>query len=80
MKYSMKRPYLSYTSVRQDLDQEVEWFKSKLLLFLDKHAKVLHVSVFSKKWWNDKVAKAKNVWARAKKVYGEDIRYKNKLK
>ena len=49
MECSLKRPYLSSTSVRYNLDQEVEWFESKLSLLLDKNAKVLHVSPFSKR-------------------------------
>ena len=50
MECSLKRPYLSSTSVRQDLDKEIEWFELKLSLLLDEHAKILHVSkpVFKK--------------------------------
>lgn len=80
MKCSLKRPYLLSISVRQELDQKVEWFESKLLLFLDKHTKILYVSPFSKRWWNDKVVKTRKVWTRAKKIYERDIKYKDELK
>ena len=49
MEYSLKKPYLSSTNMRYDLDQEVEWFESKLSLLLDENTKVLHVSLFSKR-------------------------------
>lgn len=37
---------------------EVEWSELSLLLLLDKYAKILHVSPFSKRWRNDEVAEA----------------------
>lgn len=80
MECSVNRPYLSPTSLKEDLDEEVEWFESNLILLLDKHAKVLYVSPFSKRWWNDEVAKARKTWARAKKSYGREDRYQDELK
>lgn len=55
---STRRPCISETSSKQDLDDEVEWFESTLSSFLDKHAKILRVSPFSKRWWNEEVAEA----------------------
>ena len=75
-----KRPFITSTSSKEDLDDEVEWFESKISLFLDEHAKILRVSPYSKRWWNDEVAEARKSWARAKKTYGRDIRYKVELK
>ena len=52
-----------------------------MTLLLDKYAKILCVSPFSKRWLNDEVAEARKVWARAKKTYGRDPRYdKDELK
>lgn len=77
---SSERPLITSASSKKDLDDEVEWFESKVSLFLNKHAKILRVSPFSKRWWNEKVAEARKSWAKAKKTYGGDIRYKFKLK
>lgn len=77
---SSQKTYVSSTSVQDDLEKEVEWFEPNLSLLLNKHAKVLYVSPFSKRWWNDKVADARKIWARGKKCYGKDLRYKEELK
>ena len=74
------RSYNSSTSLKEDLDQELKWFESSLSSLLDKHAKILYVNSFSKRWWNDEVAKAKKAWARAKKIYGRESSCKDKLR
>lgn len=80
MKCSFKKSYLSPFSLKQDLNEKIEWFESNLILLLNRYANVLYVSFFSKRWWNKKVAKARKIWARAKKSYKRDLRYKNELK
>ena len=80
MECSINIPYILSTSSKEDLDEEVEWFESNLSLLLDKHAKVLYVSPFSKRLWNKEVAKARKTWARAKKAYGRDDRNQDELK
>lgn len=78
---SINRPYRLLTSSNEeDLDEEVEWFESSLSLLLDKHAKILYVRPFSKRWWNDEVVKARKAWARAKKIYGRDPSFRDELK
>ena len=80
MECSINRPYISPTSLKEDLDEEVKWFESRLSLLLDKYAKILYVSPFSKRWWNDEVAEARKTWARAKRSYGRDDKYQDELK
>lgn len=77
---SSERLFIISIISKKDLEDKVEWFELKVLLFLDKHAKILHVSLYLKRWWNDKVAEAQKSWAKAKKVYGGDIKYKVELK
>lgn len=40
MECSARRPCISWTSSRQDLDDEVEWLESSLSSFLDEYAKI----------------------------------------
>ena len=80
MECNINRPYISSTSLKEDLDEEVEWFESSLSLLLDKYAKILYISPFLKRWWNDEVAEARKTWARAKKSYGRDDKYHDELK
>ncbi len=80
MDCSSNRPHISSASSKQQLEDEVEWFELSLLELLDKHAKILYITQFSKRWWNDEVADGRKVWARAKKIYGRDLRYADKLK
>lgn len=58
-KESFSRLCLLLSSTKKDLDSEVKWFESVLKNWLDKHAKVTKIRSFSKRWWNDEVAQAK---------------------
>ncbi len=80
MNCSSNRPYISLASSKHQLEDEVEWFESSLSELLDRHAKILYVTPFSKRWWNDEVADGRKVWAIAKKTYGRDLRYADELK
>ena len=60
MECSINRPYILPTSLKKDLDEEIEWFESSLSLLLDKYTKIVYVSLFSKRWWNDELAEKKN--------------------
>ena len=46
---STRRPFISGTSSRQDLDDEVQWLESSLSSSLDRPAKILRLSPFSKR-------------------------------
>lgn len=59
----------SYT--RQDLDDELSWVESSLISILNSYCKLIQVTLFSKKWWNSKVAEAHKIWAREKKAMGK---------
>lgn len=80
MDCSCNRAYISLTSVEHELKNEVKWFKSSLSKLLDRHAKTLYITPFSKGWWNNIVAKIKKIWAWVQKFYGKDLRYKNQFK
>lgn len=73
-------PCVSETSSKQDLDDELQWLESSLSSFLDKHSKILRVSPFSKRWWNEDVAEARKVWAQAKKTYQGKLEFKDELR
>lgn len=42
----MHRPYLLLIILKQDLDEEVEWFESYLSLLINKYAKILYIQLF----------------------------------
>ena len=69
-KKNSSRLYLSLSSSKNDLDFEVEWFEAALGNWLDNHAKITRVTLFSKKWWNDEVVQAKKTWVRKKRRLG----------
>lgn len=54
-------PYLNEESSIQNVNNEVEWFETKLSNLLDQHAKVIRFGAYSKRWWNKKVAKARKI-------------------
>ena len=51
----------------EDLDGEVQWFESQLIGLLNKHAKITRITLYSKRWWNEEVAKARKAWAKDKR-------------
>ncbi len=72
---SLGHDYLSHLSTKEDLEKEVEWFQSKIVELLDKHAKITRISAYSKRWWNKEVAEARLCWAKNKRMLaGDDSR------
>lgn len=53
--------------IKEDLDKEVEQLKRKLTKFLNNHAKITQITVYSKQQQNHDIAKARKTWARDKK-------------
>lgn len=53
---------MRFSSTKEDLDREVEWFEGKLVRFLNNHARVSRITAYLKKWWNEKVAEARKEW------------------
>ena len=51
---------LDLLCIKQELDQEVEWFERKLTKLLNNHAKITQITCYSKQWWNKEVAKARS--------------------
>lgn len=62
-KSSMDLSYLNFSSTKENLDKAVDKFESKLTRFLNTHAKVLRITAYSKRWWNEEVAQARKTWA-----------------
>ena len=61
------RSYLLLLSSKKDLDSEVKWFEAALEKWFDKQTKVTRITLFSKKWWNDKLAQVRKTWSKGKK-------------
>lgn len=57
-------------SCQKDLDEEVYWLEKNLAEVLNTHAKILRVTSFPKRWWNEKVTGARKIRAKAKKKWG----------
>ncbi len=53
------------------LDQEVKWMENTLTNILNAYSKIMHVTCYSKRWWNEEVAKARKIWAKEKKIWGQ---------
>lgn len=68
MKHTQNRLMLDNSCTRQELDEEVEWVETLLTHILNTHSKSMRVTLFSKRWWNKEVAKARKIWAREKKL------------
>ena len=64
---SVGQMHLNFSSTKEDLDKEVEWFESKLVKLLNNHAKITRITAYSKRWWNEEVAEARKIWAKDKK-------------
>lgn len=77
---SIDQPHLSFSSTKEDLDKEVEWFESKLARLLNNHAKVTRITAYSKRWSNEEVAKARKSWGKNKRRLRGDENFKDKLK
>ena len=69
---SARQVHLNYSSTKEDLDKEVEGFESRLAQLLNAHAKVLRITAYSKRWWNDEVTQARKIWAQDKKRLSEE--------
>lgn len=80
MNYRNNKSYISLASSEYWLKDEVKWFESTLLKLIDRHTKILYITPFSQRWWNDKVANRRKVWVRVNKTYRRDLRYTDKLK
>lgn len=68
MKHTQNRLMSDNSCTRQELDEEVEWVETLLTHILNTHSKSMRVTLFSKRWWNKEVAKARKIWAREKKL------------
>ncbi len=65
---SSKWPILDKTCNRAILDLEIEWIEDTLTDLLKKYSKVMRVTFYSKRWWNEEVAQACKLWAKEKKI------------
>lgn len=52
------RPTLDNLCIQQKLNKEVKWVATILTDILNANNKSMRVTFFSKRWWNEEVAKA----------------------
>src|SRR5271154_29236 len=62
------RPYIDYSSKESDLDSEANWIEETLTNILNKHAKTLRITAYSKRWWNSEVQEARTRYSRARRA------------
>ena len=79
-KSSVDQVSLNFSSTKEDLDKEMDWFESKLVKLLNNHAKVIRITAYSKRWWNEEVAEARKTWTRDKKRLSGDEGLKEELR
>ncbi len=77
---SQERPILKNSCNCFALDQEVKWIEDTLTNILNAYSKIMRVTCYSKRWWNEEVAKARKIWAKEKKVWGQVTPNREKLK
>ena len=63
------RPLINYNSQKEDLEYEAAWLEETLTKTLDKHAKPIRITAYSKRWWNSEVKEARFHYAKAKRTY-----------
>lgn len=74
-KSDAEQAYLDFSSTKKDLDKAVEDFENRLTRLLNTHAKALRITAYSKRWWNEEVAKARKTWSQDKRrLSGAELR------
>ena len=63
------RPLIDYNSQKEDLENEAAWLEETLTKTLDKHAKPIRITAYSKRWWNPEVKEARFHYAKARRAY-----------
>lgn len=67
------RLYCVFTSVLKDfgyscnrltLNEDVRWIKGTLMDILNSCSKIMRVTSYFERWWNEEMAKACKVWAK----------------
>jgi hypothetical protein len=52
---AINRPLIDLSSQQEDLENEAAWLEEILIEILDKHAKPIRITAYSKRWWNSEV-------------------------
>lgn len=74
-KSSMDLSYLNSSSTKENPDKAVDQFENKRTRFLNTYAKVLRITAYSKRWWNEEEAQARRTWAQDKRrLSGVELR------
>jgi ribonuclease HI len=63
------RPALTDACTKEDVDEEALWIENSLTMVLSRHAKPTRLSPYSKRWWGEKIQKARNQYARARRAW-----------
>jgi hypothetical protein len=64
---AIKRPLIDNLSTKEDLEEEANWIEKTLTNTLNLYAKPLHITTYSKRWWNSIVEKARLNYAQARR-------------
>jgi hypothetical protein len=51
----LHRSIIDYNSQKEDLENEVTWIEESLTKILNKYAKPIRITAYSKRWWSPKV-------------------------
>jgi ribonuclease HI len=69
LSYVINRPLVDSNSLQQHLEEEAAWIEESLVQTLNKHAKPIRITAYSKRWWNQEVQEARTRYARARRSY-----------
>ena len=60
-------------SNKEYIEEEANWIEKTLINTLDLYAKPLHITPYSKRWWNSTVEKARLRYAQAKRKLKQSL-------
>lgn len=63
------RPLINYNCQKENLEYEVAWLEKTLTKTLNKHAKSIRITAYSKRWWNSEVKEARFQYAKTRRAY-----------
>jgi ribonuclease HI len=77
---SARRGQLPEKCTVMELEQEVEWIETALTMTLNKFARTIRVTPYSKRWWNEEVKETRKEYSRAKREWGGNRVYDEELR
>jgi ribonuclease HI len=69
--HNQARGFPQEISTAEDLEREARWIQETLTTILNRHAPLIRITPFSKRWWNDEVREARQRFSRAHRQFAQ---------